>query len=141
MSSASFGQEARRLEERGGIKILSYAQSVEMREGFKRGACRGRGAKKRGIGPNRGNNGESLPLRSLLDSRRMRREHTGRVSKDAYEAGQVEVKWFHHGCITILVVSCLKRCLELSTECSHLSNVIPQRHLVNWVNIRTQILA
>ena len=62
------------------------------------------------------NNGESLPLRSLLDSRRMRREHTGRVTKGTYEAGQVEVKWFHHGYITILVVSCLKRYLELSTE-------------------------
>ena len=83
---------------------------------------------KEGDRSGQGNNGESLPLRSLLDSRRMRREHTGRVSKDAYEAGQGEVKWFHHGCITILVVSCLKRCLELSTECSHLSNVIPQRH-------------
>ena len=80
-----------------------------------------------------GNNGESLPLRSLLDSRRMRREHTGRVSKDAYEAGQGEGKWFHHGCITILVGSCLKRCLELSTECSHLSNVIPHRAYVGTV--------
>jgi len=59
----------------------------------------------------------------------MRREHTERVSKDAYEVGQGEVKWFHHGCITILVVSYLKRCLEISTECSHLSNVIPQRRL------------
>ncbi|EFH82914.1 hypothetical protein Krac_3799 [Ktedonobacter racemifer DSM 44963] len=27
-----------------------------------------------------------------------------------------------------LLVSCLKRCLELSTECSHLPNVIAQRH-------------
>ena len=68
-----------------------------------------------------GNNGESLPLRSLLDARRMRREHTGRVSKDAYEAGQGEGKWFHHGCITILVVGCLKRCLYPSTGRSGLS--------------------
>ncbi len=90
------------------------------------GGC---GAKKRGIDPNRENNGENLPLRLLLDSRRMRREHTGRVSKDAYEVGQGEVKWFHHSCITILVVNYLKRCLEISTECSHLSNVIPQRRL------------
>src|SRR5258708_20783168 len=96
-----------------------------MRDRFKRGAYRGCGAKKRERGPGRGNNGESLPLRSLLDSRRMRREHTGRGSKDAYEAGQGKVKWFHHACITILVVSCLKRCLEFSTECSHPSNVIP----------------
>jgi hypothetical protein len=87
------------------------------------GAVRKRGGEVR----KGGNNGERLPLRLLLDSRRMRREHTGRVSKDAYEVGQGEGKWFHHGCITILVVSCLKRCLELSTECSHLSNVIPQR--------------
>ena len=56
------------------------------------GGC---GAKKRGIDPNRENKWENLPLRLLLDSRRMRREHTGRVSKDTYEAGQGEVKWFH----------------------------------------------
>src|SRR6266849_1059584 len=134
MSSASFGKARRRLEKRGNIGILSHAHSVEMRDRFKRVSReRGCGAKKRGIGPNRGNNEESLPLRSLLDSRRMRREHTRKVSKGAYEAGQVEVKWFHHGCITILVVSCLKRCLELSTECSHLSNVIPHRHCVNVI--------
>ena len=72
---------------------------------------------------------KSLPLRSLLDSRRMRRKHTGRVSKDAYEAGQGAVKWFHHGCITILVVSYLKRYLELSTERSHLSNAISYIHI------------
>ncbi|MBO0783779.1 MAG: hypothetical protein J2P37_33630, partial [Ktedonobacteraceae bacterium] len=45
---------------------------------------------------------ESVPLRSLLDSRRMRRGHTGRVSKDVYEAGWGKGKRFHHGCITIL---------------------------------------
>ena len=74
-----------------------------------------------------GNNGENLPLRLLLDSRRMRREHTDRVSKDAYEVGQGEGKWFHHGCITILVVTYLKRYLKISTQCSHLSTVIAQR--------------
>ena len=79
---------------------------------------------KEGDGPGRGNHGESLPLRSLLDARRMRREHTGRVSKDAYEAGQGEGKWFHHGCITILVVGYLKRCLHPSTGHSCLSTVV-----------------
>jgi hypothetical protein len=65
--------------------------------------------KKRERDPNRRNNKESLPLRSLLDSRRMRRKHTGRVSKQVYEAGQGEVKWFHHGCVTILVVRCFEK--------------------------------
>ena len=89
------------------------------------GAVRKRGGEVR----KGGNTGERLPLRLLLDSRRMRREHTDRVSKDAYEVGQGEGKWFHHGCITILVVNYLKRYLEISTGCSHLSNVIPQRRL------------
>lgn len=94
-----------------------------MQDWFKR-VSKGVRCEKEGDSPGRGNHGESLPLRSLLDSRRMRREHTGRVSKDAYEAGQGEVKWFHHGCITILVVGCLKRCLYPSTGRSCQSTVV-----------------
>src|SRR5712691_903165 len=129
MSHARFGKVRRRLEKRGNIAILSHATSA-LRCEIGSSVERGGGAVRRRGGevPARGNQGESLPLRSLLDSRSMRREHTGRVSKDAYEAGQGEGKWFHHGCITILSVGCLKRCLEFSTECSHLSNVIPHRH-------------
>src|SRR5215469_10994199 len=55
---------------------------VEMRDRFKRGACRGCGAKKRGEVRKGGNNGESLPLRSLLDSRRMRRESRSEQGRD-----------------------------------------------------------
>jgi hypothetical protein len=94
-----------------------------MRDRFKR-VSKGVRCEKEGDSPGRGNNGESVPLRLLLDARRMRREHTGRVSKDAYEAGQGEVKWFHHGCITILVVGCLKRCLYPSTGRFCLSTVV-----------------
>src|SRR2546423_11998534 len=98
MSRARFGKVRRRLEKRGNIGILSHATSAlrcEIGSSVERGwgAVRKRG----GEVPARGNHGESLPLRSLLDVRRMRREHTGRVSKDAYEAGQGEGKLFHHG--------------------------------------------
>src|SRR5215469_1098245 len=124
MSSANLGKARRRLEKRGNIGILSHTQSVEMRDRFKR-VSRGGAVRKRGGEVRKGgNHGESLPLRSLLDSRRMRREHTGRVSKDVYGAAQGEGKSFHHGCITILVVGCLKRCLYPSTGRSCLSTVV-----------------
>lgn len=54
-----------------------------MQDRFKH-VSRGRAVRKRGGEVRKGgNNRESLPLRLLLDSRRMRREHTERVSKDA----------------------------------------------------------
>jgi hypothetical protein len=65
---------------------------------------------------------ERWSLRSLVGVRRMRRANAGGVSHDAEEAGQAKVEWrLYHGCITILVVGCLKRCLYPSTGRSGLS--------------------
>ena len=76
-----------------------------------------------------GKNGVSLPLRSVLEARRMRRENTGRMSHDAGEAGQREgQERLDHGFITILVVGCLKRCLYPSTRRSGLSNGVAARN-------------
>src|SRR5260370_21592138 len=69
-----------------------------------------------GLCPKRVKNGESLSLLLLLAVRRMRREHTRRMSKDADDACQLEGLWtFHHCFLDILAACFLKRCVNLIT--------------------------
>ena len=72
---------------------------------------------------------ESLPLLLLLAVRRMRREHTRRMSKDVEDACQLEGLWtFHHDFIDILAAYFLKRGIDLITGCFCLSIVISSVH-------------
>ncbi len=67
-----------------------------------------------GLYPKRVKNGESLSVLLLLAVRRMRREHTRRMSKDVADACQLEGLWtFHHDFIDILAASFLKRGINL----------------------------
>src|SRR5438132_5392161 len=82
-----------------------------------------------GLCPKRVKNGESLSLLLLLAVRRMRREHTHRMSKDADDACQLEVLWtFHHCFIDILAARFLKRCVNLITGRFCLSSVVSSVH-------------
>src|SRR5215469_15916490 len=65
MSSARWGQEGRRLEERGSIGILSHAHSVETPEGSS-GSQEGRDAKKRGDRSKQGNGRDTLSAHSSI---------------------------------------------------------------------------
>jgi hypothetical protein len=86
-------------------------------------------ARRDGLCPKRVKNGESLSLLLLLAVRRMRREHTRRMSKDADDACQLEVLWtFHHCFLDILAACFLKRCVNLITGRFCLSNVVSSVH-------------
>jgi hypothetical protein len=78
-----------------------------------------------GLCPKRVKNGESLSLLLLLAVRRMRREHTRRMSKAASDACQLEGLWtFHHCFLDILAACFLKRCVNPITGRFCLSSVV-----------------
>jgi hypothetical protein len=82
-----------------------------------------------GLCSKRVKNGESVSLLLLLAVRRMRREHTRRMSKDADDACQLEVLWtFHHCFLDILAACFLKRCVNLITGRFCLSSVVSSVH-------------
>src|SRR5258708_19287165 len=82
-----------------------------------------------GLCSKRVKNGESLSLLLLLAVRRMRREHTRRMSKDADDACQLEGLWtFHHCFLDILAACFLKRCVNLITGPFCLSTVFSSSH-------------
>src|SRR5258708_22732802 len=82
-----------------------------------------------GLCPKRVKNGESLSLLLVLAVRRMRREHTRRMSKDADDACQLEGLWtFHHCFLDILAACFLKRCVNLITGRFCLSSVVSSVH-------------
>jgi hypothetical protein len=98
---------------------------IEMMESSRSGAMRRRD----GLCPKRVKNGESLSVLLLLAVRRVRREHTRRMSKDALNGGELEVLWtFHHCFIDILVVCFLNRCMNLITGRFCLSSAVSSIH-------------
>lgn len=101
---------------------------IEMMKSSRGGAMRRRD----GLCPKRVKNGESLSVLLLLAVRRMRREHTRRMSKDALNGGELEVLWtFHHCFIDILAACFLNSCVNLITGRFSLSSAVSSIHRVS----------
>ena len=86
-------------------------------------------ARRDGLCPKRVKNGESLSVLLLLAVRRMRREHTRRMSKDALNGGELEVLWMVHHCFIDILAACtLNRCVNLITGRFCLSSAVSSIH-------------
>src|SRR5204863_6100431 len=74
-----------------------------------------------GLCPKRVKNGESLSLLLLLAVRRMRREHTRRMSKDAEGGGELETLWAFHHCFIDILAACFFKQMRESYHRTFLS--------------------